>query len=273
MAQQDSSQSVHLTVVLPAYNEEDSIAALLDNVVETLKEIPQSSRIIVVDDGSTDRTAQIVRSYANRGVELVPHEQNRGLHEAVRTGMLCALRDTSADGVVVVMDADNTHHPELIPRMIEEIRKGADVVIASRFAPGGKMVGAPAIRHLYSMGARLLLQLRFPSSGVRDFTCGYRAYRAGILDQAFARWGNEFISMQGFACMLDILLRLHSLGARIVEVPLVLRYDLKVSTSKLRVFRTIKNTLSLAFTRRRSKSSPSNGAFLGQKELTGRGRD
>ena len=239
-----------LDVVLPAYNEEASIDLLLQNAVDVVAPLPQSARVIVVDDGSDDDTADIVRSFANQGVELVSHGRNRGLHEAVRTGLLEALDGIAEDGVIVVMDADNTHHPELIPQMLERIEAGADVVIASRFAPGGKMIGAPFIRRLYSLGARTLLTMRYPTCGARDFTCGYRAYRAETLKKAFARWGPEFISVTGFACMLDILLRLHSIGAKIEEVPLVLRYDLKESPSKLRVLRTVKNTLRLLAPRR-----------------------
>ena len=210
-----------------------------------LTPLPDETRVIVVDDGSSDRTAEIVRPYCGEQVTLVEHERNQGLHAAVRTGMLTALERSGSDDVVIVMDADNTHDPALIPAMLAKIEEGADLVIASRFAPGGKMIGAPPIRHLYSAGARLLLTLRFPTSGVRDFTCGYRAYRAGLLKKAFEKYGDQFISVSGFACMLDILLRLHALGARIKEVPLVLRYDFKESQSKLRVFSTVKNTIRL----------------------------
>src|SRR5262245_50985546 len=170
-----------LDVVLPAYNEQASIDLLLQNAIDVIAPLPQSARIIVVDDGSTDRTAGIVRSFTRQGVELVSHGRNRGLHEAVRTGLLEALDGIAEDGVIVVMDADNTHHPELIPQMVARIDAGADVVIASRFAPGGKMIGAPLIRRVYSLGARTLLTMRYPTCGARDFTCGYRAYRAETL--------------------------------------------------------------------------------------------
>jgi dolichol-phosphate mannosyltransferase len=232
-------------VVLPAFNEAASIGVLLDRLNGALSGLPYTTRVLVVDDGSTDGTAEIVRPFADRGVELIAHAKNQGLHAAVRTGMLAALGNSGENDVIVVMDADNTHDPALIPIMVSGIAAGADLVIASRFAPGGRMIGAPAVRRLYSLGARLLLTLRFPTSGVRDFTCGYRAYRAGLLKRAFERYGDQFISVSGFACMLDILLRLHGLGARIKEVPLVLRYDFKESQSKLRVLPTIRNTIGL----------------------------
>jgi dolichol-phosphate mannosyltransferase len=232
-------------LVLPAYNEEASLELLLRNAVGLMGSLPGGGEVFVVDDGSTDRTADIVWSFARHGVRLVSHEKNQGLHQAVRTGFLEAMKDMEPDGVIITMDADNTHHPELIPKMLKRIALGADVVIASRFAPGGKMIGAPLVRRLYSLGARVLLSLRYPKCAARDFTCGYRAYRVATLREAFARWGDDFVNVTGFACMLDILLRLHSLGARIDEVPLVLRYDLKESPSKLRVLRTVRNTLRL----------------------------
>jgi dolichol-phosphate mannosyltransferase len=240
-----SAPSTRVFVVLPAYNEEGAIGLLLDKVLAMVVSDVRPATIIVVDDGSTDGTAAAVSRYREDGVTLVRHEQNKGLHEAVRTGMLYALDQAGPHDVVVTLDSDNTHHPDLIPAMLAQIERGADVVIASRFAPGGRMVGAPFIRHVYSFAAGVMLRFRFPIDGVRDYTCGYRAYRAGTLQQAFARWGDEFINVPGFSCMLDILLRLRTLGARMVEVPLVLRYDLKVSPSKLRVLRTIANTLRL----------------------------
>jgi dolichol-phosphate mannosyltransferase len=243
-------QAPKVRLVLPAYNEEASLFLLLESAGYVLAGMPDGGSVYVVDDGSTDSTADIVLTFAGQGVELISHERNRGLHQAVRTGFVEALKDMEPDGVIVAMDADNTHHPSLIPHMLERIAAGADVVIASRFAPGGKMIGAPLVRRLYSLGARTLLSLRFPSCGARDFTCGYRAYRVATLRKAFDRWGDDFINVPGFACMLDILLRLHTLGARIEEVPLVLRYDLKESPSKLRVLRTIRNTLKLLGPRR-----------------------
>lgn len=239
-------------VALPAYNEEAAIEPLLDNLFQMASGARHPITVLVVDDGSTDSTADAVRAFADHGVILVQHGRNQGLHEAVRTGMLTVLKLAGPDDVLVTLDADNTHHPELIPQMAAEIEQGADVVIASRFARGGKMVGAPILRHVYSLGAALILRMRFPMQGVRDYTCGYRMYRVGILRKAFERWGRDFVSVPGFSCMLDILVRLRTLGAHVTEVPLVLRYDLKASPSKLRVLRTVRNTLGLVTSRDRA---------------------
>jgi dolichol-phosphate mannosyltransferase len=203
--------------------------------------------VIVVDDGSSDGTAEAARGQGPEGlrVRVVSHEGNRGLNEAMRTGLLAALEEARGDDIVVTMDADDTHAPGLISRMTMLIEEGNDVVVASRYAPGGRVLGVPRGRRLLSHGASTLFRLVYPVEGVRDYTCGYRAYRAGLLRQAFARWGRDFVSESGFSCMVDILLKLDRLGAVITEAPLVLRYDRKPGKSKMDVRRTVLQTLKL----------------------------
>ena len=94
----------------------------------------------------------------------------------------------------------------------------------------------------------------FPTRGVRDFTSGYRAYRAGVVKQAFDTYGAEFVAETGFSCMVDILLKLRKLDAIISEVPLILRYDLKFGVSKMVVVRTTIDTLLLLVRRRLGSS-------------------
>ena len=85
---------------------------------------------------------------------------------------------------------------------------------------------------------------------MRDFTSGYRAYRAGMLRKAFEIYGRQFVSESGFSCMVDILLKLRSTGAIMTELPLVLRYDYKYGVSKMLVLRTVFDTLKLLVARR-----------------------
>jgi dolichol-phosphate mannosyltransferase len=147
------------------------------------------------------------------------------------------------------MDADNTHPSDLLPRLIEEIRRGADLVIASRYVPGGVEEGVPLIRRILSAGIGVLMRLRFGLSGVRDYSCGYRAYRARLVQAAAARYGPRLIESRGFTCMAELLLKLHALRPRVVEVPLHLRYDRKRGGSKMRVLQTVGGYLALLFTR------------------------
>jgi dolichol-phosphate mannosyltransferase len=245
------TQSRRVLVVLPAFNEQDALPPLLDAIEAAFEPAQIDYRVIVVDDGSRDNTARIARDAASRlPVDLVPHGVNQGLAAAIRTGLSTAVAQSGPDDVIVAMDCDNTHPPRLIPRMVSMIEAGHDVVIASRFQPGAQVIGVPWSRQLYSIGARWLFQLLFPIRGVRDYTCGFRAYRAEALRQAMARYGDRLISETGFSCMADLLLKLRTLPLEMGEVPLELRYDRRGAGSKMRVLRTIRQTLGLLFRRR-----------------------
>jgi dolichol-phosphate mannosyltransferase len=237
-----------LYILLPAYNEEEALALLLPRIRQVMEQHQLAGQVIVVDDGSTDRTAETAR--AGGADEVLPHAQNMGLAAGLRTGLNHAIQTAQPDDVIVTMDADNTHDPGLIPRMIQRIDEGFDIVIASRFRPGARVVGvSPTRRALSNLGGwvyRLLLPIR----GVRDYTCGYRAYRVAVLQTAFARWGDRFISETGFAAMPDILLKLRLLDDILVtELPFILRYDRKSGASKMRVGSNITTSLMLALRR------------------------
>jgi dolichol-phosphate mannosyltransferase len=134
--------------------------------------------------------------------------------------------------------------------MVRRIREGNDVVIASRFQPGAQVRGVPFYRRVLSRSSSLVFRMAFPTPGVRDFTSGYRAYRAGVVKQAFDTYGGEFVAESGFSCMVDILLKLRRIGAIMGEVPLVLRYDMKYGVSKMMVVRTVIDSLQLLVSRR-----------------------
>jgi len=148
------------------------------------------------------------------------------------------------------MDADDSHPPSLIIEMLGALEKGADVVIASRFQRGSATIGVPAYRVVLSVGASRLFRILFPTPGVRDFTCGFRAYRSEVLREAVRTHQDKLFEFDGFHAMVDLLLKLRSSGAKFSEVPIVLRYDLKQGKSKMRVWRTTLRTLHLALLRR-----------------------
>ena len=246
-----------LVVLLPAYNEAGSIPPLLPKIASALGRYEGESMVLLVDDGSSDGTADIaLEAGATLGVrvDVERHPRNLGLGRALKTGFRLATELAGQDGYVIAMDTDDTHDPALIPLMIERIEGGCDVVIASRYAPGGREVGLSGVRRFLSRGASLLLTIFSPVRGARDYTCGYRAYRGSILVEAHQVWGDEFIAEEGFVASAEILLKLGRLGARVGEVPLVLRYDLKGGASKMRVGRTIGRYLRLVTVGRRALS-------------------
>ena len=233
-------------LALPAYNEEQALPELLERIGEAFADSNLPYEVVVVDDGSSDDTAKIASQMSfQMPIHLVQHQQNQGLGVTLRDGLREAVDRAGERDIIVTMDADNTHPPGLIDRMVRMIHEGCDVVIASRFEPGGRVVGVPVERHVLSIGARVLFTILFPTRGVRDYTSGYRAYRASVIQQAFARYGDDFVSETGFSCMADVLLKLRKQGALFGEAPLRLRYDLKGGESKMRVFHTVWLTLKL----------------------------
>ncbi|MDR1879782.1 MAG: glycosyltransferase [Tannerellaceae bacterium] len=244
-----------LYIVLPAYNEEESIGKLLDRIGFYLLDSGiEDYEIIVVNDGSTDRTLDILKAYEMRmPLKIVQHEKNMGLGQTIRDGLLFASERAADSDIVITMDADDTHTPGLIYRMVNTMREGYDVVIASRYQKGSRVYGLSRYRVFLSLMASCIFRLILPIRGVKDFTCGYRAYRARVLKEAFARYGSRFIDQQGFQAMVDIILRLRKLNVIFGEVPFILRYDMKQGTSKMNVKSTIIKTLKLIIKRRLEK--------------------
>ncbi len=235
-----------IRVVLPAYNEEKALPELLHRLDLAFEEAGLPGDVLVVNDGSTDGTGNSVRGYSGRlPVQLMDFESNRGLAEAIKTGLMAAAAKCLPGDIVITMDADNSHTPGLILRMVRMVREGCDVVIASRYQPGSRVRGVSLFRRILSRGAGLLFSVIVRIPGVRDYTCGYRAYRGDLLRAAFERYHDELVRESGFGCMAEILLKLKPLDPIIQEVPLILRYDLKPSASKMDVGRTIRQTLAL----------------------------
>ena len=239
-------------IVLPAYNEAASLPDLLRRVESAMLDVGLQYQVVIVDDGSSDTTAAIVHSFAeSMPIRLVRHDVNLGLGASIRDGLFTACESADPRDILVTLDADNTHTPELILRMVRMVREGHDVVIASRYQRGSRVRGVAPFRRILSVSASILLRVLFPIRGVRDYTCGYRAYRAAVLQEVIAREGTSFFRQDGFQVMVDILLQLRRDKELIFgEAPLILRYDMKQGASKMDVGKTMAATLRLVVNRR-----------------------
>ena len=226
-------------LILPAYNEATNLQPLLDRVRTTMAK-GVSFQVLVIDDGSSDDIASVVGAAAeNLPINIVKHKQNLGLAAAVRTGMreVC-LRATNGD-VVVTMDADNSHSPELVPEMLRKLDSGCDIVIASRFVRGGNQKGFPLKRRALSRTASLIFQILWPIRGVRDYTTGFRAYQARMLKELWAIYAERLVEGTGFSVQTEILLKARARCPVVAEVPQLYRYDLKKGRSKMRLIKTL----------------------------------
>jgi len=238
-------------IVLPAFNEAHSLAALFHHIDNALSEVPLAYQIVLVDDGSRDATRAIAEELSRQmPVTIIRHDENLGLGATIRDGLVAAAQKSLKNDIIITMDADDTHTPGLVPRMVEKIREGFDVVIASRFQKDSRVIGVPFQRYALSLFASLLFRFFLPIKGVKDYTCGFRAYRAEVIKNALDRYGNKFFDRDGFECMVDILLKLRKMALIFCEVPFILRYDLKDGHTKMNITRTMSNSLILLFKRR-----------------------
>jgi dolichol-phosphate mannosyltransferase len=223
-------------VLLPAYNEAVSLPSLLPKIDQVLRDSGADYRVIVVNDGSTDDTAAVLERFSQQmPLEVVTHPLNRGLGETERDGFeYIAARCGQADEIVRV-EGDDTHEPEYILSLLAKLREGYDVVNTSRFQPGGGQLGVSRYRALISRAANLFMQSVFRIPGTRDYSCGYRAYRAQVIQDGIGVFGDRFIQLRGlgFTSTLEMIVKLHLLGCRFAEVPFVLRYDQKRGSSKM----------------------------------------
>jgi len=223
-------------VGLPAYNEEATIPALFPRFKELFPDKALPYRIVLYNDGCTDGTAAAALSWQHAlNVEVIGREQNMGLGQGLRSLVGHAARYGKPQDILFIMDCDDTHHPRQLPQMFSALEAGHDVVIASRYRAGASVAGVALHRRILSLGAAVLFKLLHPCRGVLDYTCGYRGYRVATLQQALAAYGDRLVCEPGFACMVELLLKLNRLGARMCEIPLALRYDLKQGASKMDV--------------------------------------
>jgi dolichol-phosphate mannosyltransferase len=227
---------------LPAFNEEKSLPELLSKIIDFSNNIDEELEVIVVDDGSTDRTKKIIEAFSDsyHFIKGLYHEKNLGLGAAINTIFHAVIEKACDNDFLVTMDADNTHNPYQIINMIQRIKEeNLDLIIASRFVRGGEERGVPLIRRLYSRGAKYFFKLFFNIRNINDYSSGFRVYKVGYLRRSMQLYNNQLITTNGFDCMAEILAKFSKIGIKAAEYPLKLQYDLKASASKMKVFETI----------------------------------
>lgn len=199
-----------LSVVVPAFNEEPRIGSTLDAVVAYLREQPYTWEVLVVDDGSSDRTAAVVSERASEDervrLETLPH---RGKGWAVRHGMLAVTGQLR-----FMCDADLAMPMEQLGGFLDRMAEGYDLVIGSRQIAGAQRIGEPRIRHLmgrvFNWGVRLLAV-----RGFEDTQCGYKCIRGQAADELFGLQRTA-----GFGFDVEVLYLATKRGMRVMEMPI-----------------------------------------------------
>jgi dolichol-phosphate mannosyltransferase len=201
-------------VVLPTYNEAENVEPIVGAVLGALP----GARVLIVDDRSPDGTGAIADRLAaeHAAVEVLHRPGKAGLGRAYVAGFAHAL--AAGAGHVIEMDADFSHDPADLPRLLETARAGADVVLGSRYVPGGGVTRWDAARRVISRGgcgyARLVLGVE-----VRDLTGGFKCFTA----EALQAIGYADVRSQGYAFQVELTFRALRRGLRVVELPIVFR--------------------------------------------------
>jgi dolichol-phosphate mannosyltransferase len=209
-------------VVVPTYNERENLEAIVRAIREQLAAVD----ILVIDDGSPDGTGDIAESLASSlgGIHVIHRPGKMGLGTAYVTGFRYALeRDYSC---VFEMDADFSHDPRYLPRLLEAAEK-YDMVIGSRYVPGGSTPDWRLIRRIISGGGNVFAR-NMLSLPVRDCTAGFKCYRRSVL----AAFDLERINLQGYAFQIETVYQAYKNGFRIGEVPIVFP-DRRLGQSKM----------------------------------------
>ena len=200
-----------VVMVVPTYNEAENLAWILGR----LREAQPGVDILVVDDGSPDGTGRIADELAaaDPQVRVLHRTEKAGLGAAYRAGFRVAL-DAGYD-VIGEMDADGSHQPEQLARLVDALRAGADLVIGSRWVPGGSIVNWPRSREALSRGGNLYVRLLL-GMPVRDATAGYRLFRRATLEKIDI----DQVTSTGYVFQTDMAYRTLQAGLKAVEVPI-----------------------------------------------------
>ncbi|MEO9137626.1 MAG: polyprenol monophosphomannose synthase [Jatrophihabitans sp.] len=207
---QPSTRQDRVLVIIPTYDERENI----ERIVERVRTSVPAAHILVVDDGSPDGTGKIADSLADADaqVHVMHRSAKKGLGAAYIAGFDWGL-DAGFE-VLVEMDADGSHAPEQLPRLLSALDR-ADLVLGSRWVPGGAVVNWPRSRRALSKGGSLYSRLAL-GLDLRDVTGGYRAFRREVLEEI----DYAAVASEGYCFQVDLAARTVRAGYRVVEVPI-----------------------------------------------------
>ena len=203
-------------VIIPTYNELANAPILIERI---FKHIP-SAHILIIDDGSPDKTGEKIKEMQKRysGLFLLERASKSGLGSAYRTGFAWGLERGYEE--LIEMDADLSHRVRDLKKMIEakELQPNTDLVIGSRWLPGGKTENWSKSRKLLSRAANLYVRTML-GMGVKDSTAGFRIYSSSILKKL----NLEAIKSEGYSFQIEMTRAVHKLDGKIIEVPITFR--------------------------------------------------
>jgi glycosyltransferase involved in cell wall biosynthesis len=234
--------------VIPTYNERENLGLLVNNILE----LALGSQIVIVDDNSPDGTGDLADelSACHPDVHVIHRPGKLGLGTAHIAGMKAAL--TSSAHYVLTMDADFSHHPRYIPDLLRGLDQ-FDVVIGSRYVPGGGTLFCTAPRKALSRGANLFARTVL-SLGAGDATAGFRGYRRAVLESIEL----DAIVSNGYSFLIEMLYRCQRKGWRIGEVPIIFENRQRGASkiSRTEILKAMQTVIRLGWERLWKRGNP-----------------
>jgi dolichol-phosphate mannosyltransferase len=235
-------------VIIPAYNEGPNLGSVLEQLRQLSSAMPLG--VIVVNDGSRDNTLQEAERFRDKlDLQIVTHPVNLGVPLTFYDGLVAAAARANGDDCIFIIEGDGTSDLKVMPEMARRVHNGDDVVVASRYIPGGGYLHFPWQRTWGSYGVNLVVSIFFHVRGITDYTIFYRAYRAEAIQRALQHYGAGFVTTKSFAANLEVLMRVRPFSSRFSEVPLLYDYGLKKSQSKMNPFKTLREYQELILKR------------------------
>ena len=234
--------------VLMIYNEEESVASVVKSIMTSAVSSGYEKRILAVNDGSTDRTAEILEELMMQApLEVLSFPVRQGMPASFRRAFKYLEPHLQDHDIVFTLESDATNDIHCVAPMIEVLEKGADVVIASRYAKGAASLGFPWYRLWGSYLINLLfLRLLWRLPHVKDYSVLYRVYRGAILKRYIADQV-PFFAQKSFAVISEILVHMSWYTNKFAEIPLIYDYNLKKGQSKMKLFQTLGEYLRIAW--------------------------
>jgi dolichol-phosphate mannosyltransferase len=212
------------TVCLPTYNEHENLPRMIGALASVLRD---GDRVLIIDDNSPDGTGELADrlAEAHAFVDVLHRESKEGLGRAYVAGFQRVLESDAE--LVLEMDCDFSHDPKDVPRLVEAAESGADLVLGSRYVPGGGTRNWGLVRRLISRGGSLYTAF-FLHMGVKDPTGGFKCFRRAALEQLDLK----AITPRGYAFQIETTWRVKQLGLHVVEIPITFA-DREVGRSKM----------------------------------------
>jgi dolichol-phosphate mannosyltransferase len=236
-----------VVIILPTYNERENIASVLDQLATASRQVKKHAiQYLVVDDNSPDGTEDVVRKYQKNHKDVyIVSGKKEGLGKAILRGTLYAIGTLKAE-IILQLDADLSHDPNVFPEFLEAIDNGADFAVGSRYIRGGSIPDNWGIhRKIYSVLGNSFVRFGLGHPEIHDWTGGYRAYKIAYIQ----KFQHELEKYNGYVFQIAFLHKSVKLGAQIREVPIHFT-DRKYGHSKIAPSQYIRDIFSYVISER-----------------------